>query len=130
MSLNKRQKLFCDYYIKLQNIDMAIEKVGYKKTTATRLLEKPEIKQYIEDNTKLQQDLLNTRKNIYKIATTDEIKQYLTKVMRGEDEDKALIKERIKAAELLGKTYSIFSGKAEENGINTIIIAGEDEIEQ
>lgn len=130
MSLNKRQKLFCDYYIKLQNIDMAIEKVGYKKTTAIRLLEKPEIKQYIEDNIKLQQNLLNTEKNTYKIATTNEIKQYLTKVMRGEDEDKALIKERIKAAELLGKTYAIFSGKAEANDINTIIIAGEDDIEE
>lgn len=55
-----------------------------------------------------------------RIASADEVLQYLTGVMRGEIKDQfdmdASIQDRNRAAELLGKRYKLFVDKQEVSG--------------
>jgi phage terminase small subunit len=39
-------------------------------------------------------------------------------------------KERLKAAELIGKRYGLFTDKVDLNGGVTVVIGGEDELEE
>ncbi|MCI8629206.1 MAG: terminase small subunit, partial [Firmicutes bacterium] len=95
-------------------------RAGYSAKTAysvgQRMLKNVEVKKYIDEQfEKLKND---------NIADTQEIMEYLTSVMRGEqkeqvplmyydkqilEEKSASIKERLKAAELLGKRYGLFT---------------------
>lgn len=100
-------------------------KQGIVKKTARSIgqenLTKPDIKAYIDERLeKLESE---------KIATQEEVLQYLTSIMRGDQQEKTLIsvgefgqkivdidvgaKDRIKAAELLGKRYRLFTDKVE-----------------
>ena len=61
-----------------------------------------------------------------RIASQDEVLQYLTKVMRGEEKDQfgldASLQDRTKCAELLGKRYGTFKEKVEVNGNIPVVI--------
>ena len=88
---------------------------------ASRMLRNVKVKSYIEERL--------AELNSEKIADQEEILQYLTSVMRGEHREETLIgmgqgfqettymdvgaKDRIKAAELLGKRYSMWTDKQE-----------------
>lgn len=120
MSLNENQKKFCDYYLEFGNIGKASEKAGYNKNRGYQLMKLPYVQEYISEKLKEMSDT--------SIANASEIMKYLTKVMRGQDEEKTSIKEKLKAAELLGKAYSIFSTKNEDKKVTPIIISGENEI--
>ncbi|NTS69047.1 terminase small subunit, partial [Streptococcus pyogenes] len=79
-----------------------------------------------------------------KIATQEEVLQYLTSIMRGDQQEKTLIsvgefgqkivdidvgaKDRIKAAELLGKRYRLFTDKIEAEVQGTVVFVNEDDI--
>ena len=67
------------------------------------------------------------------IADADEIMQYFTKVMRGEEKDQfgldPSLQDRNKAAEMLGKRYRLFTEKVEANVDQVVIFEGEDELE-
>ena len=102
--LTEKQKRFCEYYIENPNATDAAIRAGYAKGTAYSIgaenLRKPQIQQYIaEVMESLQKD---------RIASADEVLQYLTGVMRGEIKDQfdmdASIQDRNRAAELLGKS--------------------------
>ena len=123
--LNDRQQLFVTEYVKDMNATKAAERAGYSKRTAysqgQRLLKNVEIKKAVD---KL---LLKVRKN--NIADAVEIEEYLTAVMRGEMKETEMINvgnfeqelvevpakqtTRIKAAELLGKRYAMWTDKQE-----------------
>ena len=105
---------------------MLLKNLVIKKKLEKNYYKNQEIKKYIEEN----------KKNI-KIAKSDEVIECLTRIMRGEEYEnkKSLqsisIKERLKAAELLGKVYSIFSPKQDNNDKeNKIFILGNDLIEE
>lgn len=123
--MNKKQELFCKYYIETNDVKKASAKVGYKEQTGRKLLKNEEIKKYIEKNISIN------------IAKEDEIIKCLTQIMRGEDsliDDEKIkkgisVKERLKAAELLGKMYAIFSPKQEKINEEPIYILGDDFIE-
>lgn len=123
--LTLKQKCFADEYIISANATAAAIKAGYSKKTARSIgqenLTKPDIKAYIDERLeKLESE---------KIATQEEVLQYLTSIMRGDQQEKTLIsvgefgqkivdidvgaKDRIKAAELLGKRYRLFTDKVE-----------------
>lgn len=123
--LTLKQKRFTDEYIISANATAAAIKAGYSKKTARSIgqenLTKPDIKAYIDERLeKLESE---------KIATQEEVLQYLTSIMRGDQQEKTLIsvgefgqkivdidvgaKDRIKAAELLGKRYRLFTDKVE-----------------
>lgn len=127
--LTPKQKAFCDYYIELGNATEAAIKAGYNKKTARQIgsmnLTKVDIKQYIEERLKSIEDA--------RIAKGEEVLQYLTKVMRGEEKDQfgldASLQDRTKAAELLGKRYRLFVDKVEADINQTVIFTGEDDLE-
>lgn len=109
MSLNERQKAFCEHYAACFNATEAAVKAGYSKKTAYSIgnenLKKPEIQKYL-------QTLTETAKT-GRIATADEVLAYLSETMRDAAENR---RERTKAAELLGKRYGIFAEKQEPAG--------------
>jgi phage terminase small subunit len=107
--LNERQKAFADYYIETLNATEAAKRAGYSEKTAKVIgaenLTKPYIQQYIQER------LASKEKE--RIASQDEVLEFLTSVMRGEVKDQmdfdAPVKDRNKAAELLGKRYALFA---------------------
>lgn len=127
--LTPKQRAFCDYYIELGNATEAAIKAGYNKKTARQIgsmnLTKVDIKQYIDERLAKIEDA--------RIAKGEEVLQYLTKVMRGEEKDQfgldASLQDRTKAAELLGKRYRLFVEKIEADVNQTIVFTGEDELE-
>lgn len=110
-NLTDKQLLFATEYIKTANATQAALKAGYSENSArqqgSRLLSNANVSQYIQ--THMEQKNKNT------IATADEVLQYLSRVMNGEEKDAfgldASIADRTKAAELLGKRHMLFTDK-------------------
>ncbi len=117
-SLTEKQKRFIDYYIETANATESAKRAGYSEKTAKNI--------GAENLTKLnffiQQKL--EEKESQRIASQDEVLQYLTKVMRGEEKDHfgldASLQDRTKCAELLGKRYGTFVDKKELSGGYTV----------
>ena len=124
--MTPKQKRFCDEYLIDLNATQAAIRAGYSKKTAqaigTENLTKPLLKEYIENRMAEKESEL--------IAGQDEVLQYLTAVMRGEDKEERLTTNalgevetietvvqgnRLKAAEMLGKRYGLFTEKVEQN---------------
>lgn len=97
--LNERQKAFCEYYASSFNATESAIKAGYSKKTARAIgaenLTKLDIQTYIEELTRKPK---NSR-----IATIDEVLEYLSSTMRNTEE---LTRERTKAAQLLSEVLA------------------------
>lgn len=127
--LTLKQKAFADYYIELGNATEAYIKAGYNnkgaRANSARLIANDSVKQYIDERLAKIEDA--------RIAKGEEVLQYLTKVMRGEEKDQfgldASLQDRTKAAELLGKRYRLFVDKIEADVNQTVVFTGEDELE-
>lgn len=132
--LTLKQKRFADEYIISGNIEQSAISAGYSKNYARaqahKLLANVGIKNYIDERLKI----LDSEK----IADQKEVLQYLSAVMRGEHKEKTLIsigesgqeivdidvgaKDRLKAAELLGRRYKLFTDKVEvDANIETVV---------
>lgn len=133
----KRQK-FCDEYLIDMNATQAAIRAGYSKKTAysiaSEYLRNPEIKAYIAERMQSKNDEL--------IAKQDEVLRYLTAVMRGKSQSEIVVvegtgmgysearrmkkapdeKERLKAAELLGKRYGLYTEKVNLDGEAKVVI--------
>lgn len=140
-TLTPRQQKFCDEYLISGNATEAAIKAGYSRKTAKQTgsenLAKPDLKAYIE--TELE------KLHSAKIADAEEVMKYLTSVMRGEHTEQVLklvgegvqtvtdidvsAKERLKAAELIGKRYGLFTDKVGLEGAVPVIITGDDQLE-
>ena len=146
--LTEKQKAFCDYYIETLNATESYKRAYHnvtKQRTAesagNRLLSNVEVKKYIDDKLK---EIQSNR-----IAKAEEVLEYLTKVIRDEEREEVVVtvntgdfqsevrkvdkklsaKDKIKAAELLGKRYRLFTEKVEANVDQVVVFEGEDEIE-
>lgn len=129
IKLTLRQKKLCDYFLELGNATEAAIKAGYSpktaKTTAAQTFKKPYVKEYL--------DKLIESKDAERIASQDEVLEFLTNVMRGRVVEKVPLldgdgyqklaeldvnaaKDRIKAAELLGKRYAMWTDKKDIDG--------------
>lgn len=110
-TLTEKERIFADEYIKTTNATQSAIKAGYAEKSASskgsQLLRKVKVRKYIDSV------MENRSKNT--IATADEVLEYLTKVMNGEEKDAfgldASIADRTKAAELLGKRHMLFTDK-------------------
>jgi phage terminase small subunit len=122
-SLTEKQKRFIDYYIETANATESARKAGYKAKTEKAMgnigsenLEK--LGEFIK--IKLQE------KENQRIASQDEVLEYLTKVMRGQEKDQfgldASLQDRTKCAELLGKRWGTFKEKMEHIGNIPVVI--------
>ena len=146
MKLNARQKAFCEFYVASGNATDAAIKAGYSKSYARDrihiLMKSIGISRYIDE---LMQKLQSER-----IASAEEVLQNLTAMMRGEIQEEVVVvegkgdgistasiikkqvsaKERIKAAELLGKRHALFTDKAKIEGTLPVMIVGEDDLDE
>lgn len=128
--MTEKQKRFCDEYLISLNATQSAIKAGYTKkyanTNASKLLRNTTIKEYIEKRMAEKESAL--------IADQDEVLKYLTAVLRGETQSEVVVvesvgdymsearrmkkapdeKERLKAAELLGKRYGLYTEKVDQ----------------
>jgi len=101
-------------------------------------------------NVDLQKYIQNKMQNMQDktVASAEEVIQYLTSVLRGQSSAEIVVvegtgdgcseartvqkapdeKERLKAAELLGKRYGIFTDKMSLDGAIPVIISGEENL--
>jgi len=136
--MNAKQKRFCDEYLIDCNATQAAIRAGYSPkvaySTGSENLEKPELKSYISE----QLEKIHNEKT----ADATEVIEYLTSVLRGESQASIVVvegtgdgrskarsidkqpdeKERLKAAELLGKRYGIFTDKVKVDGAVPVTI--------
>lgn len=127
--MTEKQKRFCDEYLIDLNATQAAIRAGYSERTAYRTgadnLIKPQVKEYISARMEEKEKEL--------IADQDEVLKYLTSVLRGESQSEIVVvenvgdfrsearamqkapdeKERLKAAELLGKRYGLYTDRVD-----------------
>lgn len=143
--MTAKQQRFCDEYLIDLNATQAAIRAGYSVKTARTIgaenLAKPIIKAYIAARM--------AEKDKKLIADQDEVLEYLTSVLRGESQSEIVVvenigdftsraramqkapdeKERLKAAELLGRRYSLFTDKVNVDGAVPVVISGDDDLE-
>lgn len=144
--LTARRMRFCDEYLIDLNATQAAIRAGYSQKTAqvisAELMADPRIKQFIADRMAEKESEL--------IADQNEVLKYLTSVMRGDTQSEIVVvegtgdgcsearamqkapdeKERLKAAELLGKRYGLYTEKVETDidmELNIVIDYGDAE---
>ena len=143
--MNARQKRFCDEYLVDCNAKQAAIRAGYSEKTAHSIgienLNKPELKAYIDE----QLEQLHSEK----IADAAEVMMYLTSVLRGQASSEVVVvegcgegystarridkapdeREKLKAAELLGKRFGLFKDNVNLTGAIPVVISGEENLE-
>ncbi len=139
--MTDKQRKFADEYLIDCNATRAykiaypnIKRDGVARANASRLLTNANIKNYIDEQLERISD--------EKIADVKEVMMYLTSVMRGESTATIVViegrgegcsvarelnkapdeKERLKAAELLGKRYGLFKDNNLEIDVEPVII--------
>lgn len=145
MKLTAKQQRFCDEYLIDLNGKQAAIRAGYSPKRAGeqayQLLQKTTIKSFIANR------MAEKEKKL--IADQDEVLQYLTSVLRGESRSSVVVvenigdftsearemqkapdeKERLKAAELLGKRYGLYTDKIDVDGPVPVVITGGEDLE-
>lgn len=145
VALNEKQQRFCDEYLIDLNATQAAIRSGYSKKTAkeqgSRLLSNVNIRTYIDERMREKEKEL--------IADQDEVLKYLTSVLRGEGYEEMVVvegcgegvsrattvtrdicpKDRLKAAEMLGKRYNLFSDKMKVDVAMPVVISGGEDLE-
>lgn len=143
--MTAKQRRFCDEYLIDLNATQAAIRAGYSSnyanTNASKLLQITTIKDF------LQKRMAEKEKEL--IADQDEVLRYLTAVMRGQSSAEIVVvegtgegcsearaiqkapdeKERLKAAELLGKRYGLYTEKVDVDGAVPVVISGGNELE-
>ena len=119
----------------------SVKKDETASVNASRLLSKAKVKEYIDKKL--------SEISSAKIADATEVMEYLTSVLRGESRSEIVVvegcgegfssarsiekapdeKDRLKAAEMLGKRYGLYTDKVDLGGAVSIVISGENEIE-
>jgi phage terminase small subunit len=127
VKLTEKQKRFADYYIETGNATESAVKAGYSRKTAKEIasenLTKPNIKEYIDSRLK---EMDNKR-----IMNAEEVMQLLTSIARNEIQEDVVVfgeggsdiatkgmsaKDRLKALELIGKRYTLWTDKTQLEG--------------
>lgn len=123
--MTERQKRFCDEYLIDLNATQAAIRAGYSERSASsigeRILRNDDVRSYISEQLE--------RIHNENTADAKEVMEYLTAVMRGKSVSHVLAfvgdgcqevvekppdeKERLKAAELLGKRYGLFTDRVD-----------------
>jgi phage terminase small subunit len=117
VSLNEKQKAFCEYYASTFNATESAKKAGYSQKTARsigqRLLTYVDVQKYLAE--------LSNKAKTSRIADITEILEFFSETMR----NKALMpKDRLKAAELLRE--SVGNAPSEEETVEEVIVSFED----
>lgn len=133
-NLKEKHRVFADNYItSLNAVESAIKagySVNYANAQSYKLLENVGIKNYIDER-------MNSKEND-RIASQDEILEGLTRIARGIEEEEVVTitqlgdvvrtdrtptnKDKLRAWELLGKRYRLFTDKIEASVSGSVII--------
>lgn len=132
MALTEKQKIFCDEYLINLNATRAymvaypnVKKESTAAQAGSRMLRNVKVQKYISERL---EEIHNK-----KTADAQEVIEYLTSVLRGESQSTEIVvegigdgcsearaiekkpseKDRLKAAELLGKRYGLYTEKIE-----------------
>lgn len=143
--MTAKQKRFCDEYLIDLNVTQAAIRAGYSKRTAYAIgqenMKKPMLKEYIEKRM--------AEKEAALVADQTEVMKYLTSVLRGQSQSEVVVvegvgegcseartmqkapdeKERLKAAELLGKAHMLFTDRVQQEvdmDLNITVDYGDD----
>ena len=116
IKLKPKELKFAEEWLKTTNATQSAIKAGYSARTAysagNRLLKKVDVRQYIDER------LAEMKES--SIADANEVMQFLSSTMRGDIPDQfgldPALNDRLKAAELLGKRYKLFTDKQEISG--------------
>ena len=141
--MTDKQKRFCDEYIIDCNATQAAIRAGYAKATAKKasdwINESAQNKPTSDYNPEMRACIDRKLAEIEseKTANAKEVMEYLTSVMRGEHTEQVLRligegtqkiddiavseKDRLKAAELIGKRYGLFKENVDIGGADTAI---------
>lgn len=144
--MTAKQQRFCDEYLIDMNITQAAIRAGYSRKTAYVIgnenLKKPMLKEYIKKRM--------AEKEAALVADQAEVLKYLTSVLRGKSQSEVVVvegtgdgcseartmqkapdeKERLKAAELLGKAHMLFTDKVQQEvdmDLNITVDYGDDD---
>jgi len=136
--MTRKQRRFADEYIIDLNATQAAIRAGYSsscaKQTGQRMLTYDDVQAYIRE----QLDKLSKEK----IADAQEVMEHLTAVMRGETTEEVVVvegcgegvseakimnkgvgeRDKLKAAELLGKRYGLFKERVDLDTTATVTI--------
>lgn len=128
--LTVKQAQFVSEYVKDWNASEAARRMGIKPAAAYQYLNREPVIKRLEE--------LKGELDRSSIATAEEVAAYLTSVLRGEETEPVLrscgagcqteiqqqvkAKDRLKAAELLGKHYMMFTDKVEMSGNLPVMI--------
>lgn len=118
--LTEKQKRFIDYYIETGNASESARRAGYNGDNLNKIGS--------ENLTKLDKYIKARLESAEseRIASANEVLEYLTAVLRGNEKDQfgldASLRDRNRAAELLGKRYALFTEKQEVSSNIPIII--------
>lgn len=143
--MTEKQRRFCDEYLVDLNATRAyraayprVKNDAVASSNGSRLLGNADIRAYI--------DMRLAEISAAKVATAQEVMEYLTAVMRGESTAEIVVvegdgdgmstakrlqkapdeKERLKAAELLGKRFALFTEQVQVQGAVPVIIDDSD----
>ena len=146
--MTEKQKLFADEYLIDLNATRAyraaypsVKKDETARANASRLLTNANVKKYVDDRL----EEIHNEKTVY----AQEVMEYLTAVLRGESTSEEIVveglgdgvseartmekrpseKDRLKAAELLGKRFGLYTDKVEMDAdmdLNITVDYGED----
>jgi phage terminase small subunit len=122
LKLTEKQKRFADYYIETGNATESAIRAGYSEKTAKEMgyenLTKPHIREHIDSVLK---EIGNKR-----IMNAEEVMTLLTSIARNEEQEDVVVfgengpeltakgmsaKDRLKALELIGKRYTLWTDK-------------------
>jgi phage terminase small subunit len=139
----KREKFCVEYQVDFNATQAAI-RAGYSERTAysigQRLLKNVEVQSRIQE--------LRAKEFKKTIATAEEVEAMLSRAMRGELDEEVVVvegsgdgyseakimtkqisaRDRLKAAELMGKRHQLFTDKVQMSGELMPIFVGEDDI--
>lgn len=146
--MTDRQQKFADEYLIDCNATRAykaaypnVRKDSVARANGSRLLAKANIKAYIEEKL--------TEISNKKTAEATEVMEYLTSVLRGQSKASVVVvegygdgcseakiiekppdeKERLKAAELLGRRFGLFTNNVNIGGPIPVVISGGEDLE-
>ena len=115
-SLSKNEIVFCRLKVEGKTELQAAKEEGYVEEYVKNLLKK----EYIQNEIKRLQE----EKKKEEIANDTDILQFLTSVMKGDaykEKNDGVMKDRMRAAELLGKRQNVFEQTDSKNDVVIIV---------
>ena len=112
--MTERQKRFAEYYLETGNARQSAIKAGYSAGYAEHVKRQKSVKEYIE----MRIGGMDQRR----VASADEVLEFLTDVLRGQETDEKGVSLRMKAAEMISKRLGYLNTDGEDAPEPAVIV--------